>query len=83
MASVTAGGHEDVYTPIGSNHFRLRPFFDNIECTAYFCRMQFADTVLGYGYIFKPEVDKSPDVIVERANEQATRLIQALDKLMI
>ena len=81
-ASITAGGREESYTPIGSMHFRLRQFFNNIESTAYYCQMKFAEPILGYGNIYNPEFDKSPDIVVERATAQAQKVIAALDKLM-
>lgn len=82
IVSATAGGREESYTPIGSMHFRLRPFINNIESSTYYCQMNFAKPILGYGNIYSPEFDASPDVIVERATNQANRLIAALDELL-
>ena len=82
IASITAGGREEAYTPIGSMHFRLRQFFNNLESTAYYCQMKFAEPVLGYGNIYIPNVANTPEIVKERASEQANRLIAALDELL-
>ncbi len=82
IASITAGGRMEAYTPIGSMHFYLRPFFSNIESTAYYCQMDFAEPILGYGNIYIPNVVNTPEVVTERATEQADRLIKVLEELL-
>ena len=82
IASITAGGRMESYTPIGSMHFYLRQFFNNIESTAYYCQMKFAEPVLGYGNIYIPNVANTPEIVSERANEQADRLIKVIDDLL-
>ena len=82
IASITAGGGEEAYTPIGHMHFRLGQFFTNIESTAYYCQMNYAEPVLGYGNIYIPNVVNTPEIVEARAKEQAARLIEKLDELL-
>lgn len=82
IASITAGAPEEAYTPIGHMHFRLRQFFNNIESTAYYCKMNFAEPVLGYGNIYIPDIMNTPEIVKERANNQAERLIAKLDEIL-
>ena len=63
-------------------HFYLPQFFNNIESTAYYCQMKFAEPVLGYGNIYIPNVANTPEIVTERANEQADRLIKVVDELL-
>ena len=79
-ACITAGGRDVSYTPIGSIHFRLEPLFNHIECTAYYCKMNFADLTLGYGNVINEY--NTPEIVKQRAIEQAERLILSLDKLL-
>ena len=82
IASITAGGRMESYTPIGSMHFRLRQFFNNIESTAYYCQMKFAEPILGYGNIYIPNVANTPEIVTERALAQSDQLIKVLDDLL-
>ena len=77
IASITAGGRLESYTPIGSMHFHLRQFFNNIESTAYYCQMKFVEPVLGYGNIYIPNVANTPEIVTERALEQANQIGRA------
>lgn len=45
LASVTTGGPQDAYHPLGHNHFRIGELLRNIEQTAYYSQMQYVDTV--------------------------------------
>ena len=83
IVSVTAGAHEEANTPIGSQHFRLRQFPNNIESSAYFCKMNFVEPVLGYGNIYIPNVVNTPEIVKQRATQQYERLIESLDKLLV
>ena len=82
IASITARGRMESYTPIGSMHFRLRQFFNNIESTAYYCQMKFAEPILGYRTIYMPNVANTPEIVTERALAQADQLIKVLDDLL-
>ena len=62
IASITAGGRMESYTPIGSMHFHLRQFFNNIESTAYYRQMKFTEPTLGYGYIYIPHLANTPQI---------------------
>ena len=82
VASITAGGRLESYTPIGSMHFYLRQFFNNIESTTYYCQMKFIEPILGYGNIYIPNVANTPEIVIERAIEQSDRLIKIIDELI-
>ena len=82
MISATAGGDIDAYTPIGKNHFRLRQFYNNIEATAYLCGMNFGRPVFGYNNIYIPGVVNTPEIVQDRAKEQAENVIKHLEKLL-
>ena len=70
LLSATAGGNKESYTPIGHMHFHLHPLLYNIECSVYYCQMNFADPILGYGNIYIPCVVNTPEIVRARPSEQ-------------
>ena len=82
LLSITAGAMKESYTPIGHMHFRLEQFFNNVESTCYYSQMNFAEPVLGYGNIYVPGVVGDPEIVKQRAREQAGRVLDSLAKLL-
>ena len=82
LVSATAGGSKESYTPIGHMRFHLPLLLYNIEATVYYCQMNYAEPVLGYGNIYIPSVVNTPEIVKARASEQAQRLIVSLNNLL-
>lgn len=82
LLSATAGSPKDAYTPIGHNHFYLHELLNNIQSTAYFCRMEYSEPILGYNYIYIPDMYNTKEAVENSANDQADRLIERLEKLL-
>ncbi len=81
LVSCTAGGDKLAYTPIGSAHFKIDHFFHNLEATAYFCGMKYADPIFGFNYLYIPGVVNSIETVRDRAMLQADKLIAEIKKI--
>ena len=82
IASITAGGSRESYTPIGSNHFYLKQFFNNIENSGYFCGMNFDKYIVGYNNSYIPGIVNTPEQVIDRANAQSVKLIKELNTIL-
>lgn len=83
LASITVGGSEDSYSPLGYNHFRVKEFLKNIEQTAYLAQMTYLPPVYGFGNTYIPGIYNTPETVKARALKQAENLLSVLDNLMI
>ncbi len=80
--SITVGGPALSYTPLGYNHFRIEDFLKPLEQTAYLTKMIYLKPIYGHGMIYVPNVYNTKEDVVQRAMEQADRLVDAINSFL-
>lgn len=81
LLSITIGGPEEAYSPLGSNHFSPQQLLRPLEQTAYLSGMRFGTPVVTHRMVYIPGVYNTLDAVLERAGDHAVRLSAALLEL--
>ncbi|MCT4603785.1 MAG: NAD(P)H-dependent oxidoreductase [Marinifilum sp.] len=81
LLSFTIGGPEDAYSPLGYNHFRISDFLKPMEQTAYLAQMNYLEPIYEHGMVYIPGVYNTPEVVKERSDKQAQRVVERINAL--
>lgn len=73
--SLTIGGPEDSYSPLGYNHFQIEQLLHPLEQTAYLAGLHYNPPIYNHGMIFINGIYNSLEEVQERAIHQAGRLV--------
>ncbi len=74
IPSFTVGAPETEYQPLGEHHFRVHEFCRNLEQTAYYARMKYAEPLYFHGT--SVNAGYTVEDIREKAKAQAMKLIK-------
>lgn len=81
LLSITIGGPESAYSPLGPSHFHLEQFLRPLEQTAYYTGMHHHAPIVSYGMIDTPDADPTAGSLPERAADHGRRLLARLREL--
>lgn len=81
LLSVTVGGPQEAYQPLGYNHFTIEQLLRPLQQTAYLAGMIFQPPLISHRMVYIPGVYNTQEEVEARAREHATRLISTLDSL--
>ncbi|CAM1345411.1 NAD(P)H-dependent oxidoreductase [Tenacibaculum amylolyticum] len=79
--SITVGGPNESYTPLGYNHFTIEQFTKPLEQTAYLAQMNFLPPIYEHGMVYIPGVYNSKEIVEQRADKQVQKLTNVLSGL--
>lgn len=82
LLSLTIGGPNQAYTPLGSNHFPIDELLKPMEQTAYLTGMKWHSPIRTHGMVFIPGVYNSQEAVEERAQDHLVRLKSALTEIL-
>ena len=81
IVSITVGGPQDAYTPLGYNHFSIAEFLKPLEQTATLTQMRWNPPVFTHGCVYIPGGDNIKEEVEARVHEHTQRLLQQLEIL--
>ena len=81
LLSVTVGGPQEAYQPLGYNHFTIEQLLRPLQQTAYLAGMIFQPPLISHRMVYIPGVYNTQEEVEARAREHTTRLISTLDSL--
>lgn len=79
LLSITVGGPENAYTPLGYNHFRIDELLKPFEQTAYLSQLNFLPPIYTNGLIYIPNVYNVKEEVEAQAKEHANRVFLSLE----
>ncbi|WP_136681219.1 NAD(P)H-dependent oxidoreductase [Neptunomonas sp. XY-337] len=80
--SLTVGGPEESYDPLGYNHFTVEQMLHPLQQTAYLAGMNYRAPIYTNRMVFIPGVYNTQADVEERARDHATRLMSAIRKVV-
>lgn len=81
LLSITIGGPEEAYTPLGFNHFPIRQLLHPLEQTAYLSGMVYNEPLFSHSMVYIPDVYNTLEEVQERARQHSQKLIERLSIL--
>ncbi|WP_070965670.1 NAD(P)H-dependent oxidoreductase [Vibrio sonorensis] len=81
ILSLTIGGPEESYDPLGYNHFAVEQLLHPLQQTGYLAGMIYQSPVYSYRMIYIPNVYNTQQAVEKRALEHAEELIAKIDRL--
>ena len=82
ILSITVGGPEESYGPLGYNHFTIEQTLHPLQQLAYLAQMNYQKPVYTHGMVYIPGVYNKQEAVEERARHHVQRLIGRLDKAL-
>lgn len=82
LLSITIGGPEESYTPLGFNHFPILQLLHPLEQTAYLSGMTWHEPVFTHSMIYIPGVYNTQEGVEERARQHAARLVDRIHQIV-
>ncbi len=79
LLSITVGGPEEAYTPIGYNHFAIEELIKPLQQTAYLSQMNYLKPVYTHGLTYVPGVYNTKEVVLQRADNHIKKLAAVLE----
>ncbi|MEQ3499605.1 NAD(P)H-dependent oxidoreductase [Tenacibaculum sp. SSH1-16] len=79
LLSITVGGPEEAYTPIGYNHFAIEELIRPLQQTAYLSQMNYLKPVYTHGLTYVPGVYNTKEVVLQRADNHIKKLAAVLE----
>ena len=79
LLSITVGGPEESYTPIGYNHFAIEELIKPLQQTAYLSQMNYLKPVYTHGLTYVPGVYNTKEVVLQRADNHIKKLAAVLE----
>lgn len=79
ILSLTIGGPEDSYRPLGYNHFTVEQTLHPLEQLAYLSNMNYQKPVYTHGMVYVPGVYNKLEDVQAKAQEHASRLVKQID----
>ncbi|MCO7184823.1 NAD(P)H-dependent oxidoreductase [Tenacibaculum sp. ZH5_bin.1] len=81
LLSITVGGPEEAYTPIGYNHFAIEELIRPLQQTAYLSQMNYLKPVYTHGLTYVPGVYNTKEVVLQRADNHIKKLAAVLEEI--
>lgn len=78
ILSLTVGGPEEAYKPLGYNHFRMEELLKPLEQTAYLAEMEYHQPIYSHSMVYIPNIYNTLEAVEQRAKEHSEQLIQSL-----
>jgi putative NADPH-quinone reductase len=82
LLSITVGGPEEAYTPIGYNHFAIEELIRPLQQTAYLTQMNYLKPVYTHGLTYVPGVYNTKEIVLQRADNHIKKLAAVLEGLI-
>ncbi|MCL2567306.1 MAG: NAD(P)H-dependent oxidoreductase [Alphaproteobacteria bacterium] len=82
LVSITVGGPEESYNPLGYNHFRINELLKPLEQTAYLAGMNYQTPIVSHRMVYIPDVYNTQEDVEFRASKHALNLIAKIKELM-
>lgn len=82
ILSVTVGGPEEAYSPLGYNHFSVEEFLRPLEQTAYLAKMQYHRPIYSHRMVYIEGVYNELSDVQNRAVEHGERLAAKIADLL-
>lgn len=82
ILSVTIGGPEESYSPVGYNHFEIMQLLRPLQQTAYLSGMNFDKPVYTHGMIYIPGVYNRLEDVQTRAGDHVRRLLARIGEIV-
>ncbi|MBM7074327.1 NAD(P)H-dependent oxidoreductase [Shewanella sp. 202IG2-18] len=79
ILSITVGGPEDSYEPLGYNHFTIEQFVYPLQQTAYLAGMDYQKPIYTHGMVYIEGVYNKLEDVQAKAAEHSQRLIDAIN----
>ncbi len=83
LLSVTIGGPDESYQPLGYNHFSIEQLLRPLQQTAYLAGMIFQQPLISHRMVYIPGVYNTQEEVEARARDHAARLMAILSSLCI
>ncbi|XEI32795.1 NAD(P)H-dependent oxidoreductase [Aeromonas veronii] len=81
LISLTVGGPQESYRPLGYNHFTIPELLKPLEQLAYLTGMPYEPPIWSHGMVYIPEVYNTLELVEARARDHASRLIAVIREL--
>lgn len=81
LLSLTIGGPQEAYQPLGYNHFTIEQLLRPLQQTAYLAGMTFQPPLISHRMVYIPGVYNTQEEVEARAREHAERLMATLASL--
>lgn len=81
LLSLTVGGPQESYRPLGYNHFTIPELLKPLEQLAYLTCMAYEPPIWSHGMVYIPEVYNTRELVEAHARDHASRLIAAIREL--
>lgn len=82
ILSLTIGGPEEAYNPLGYNHFEIAQLLRPLQQTAYLSGMTFCKPVYTHGMIYIPGVYNRLEDVQARAGDHVRRLMAQIEEII-
>ncbi|WP_343565144.1 NAD(P)H-dependent oxidoreductase [Kiloniella sp. b19] len=82
ILSLTIGGAEETYDPLGYNHFKIEQFLHPLQQTAYLAGLVYRAPVYTHRMVYIPGVYNRLEDVQSRARDHAGRLLEQIDGLL-
>ena len=79
ILSITVGGPEESYGPLGYNNFTIEQTLHPLQQTAYLAKMHYQKPVYTHGMVYIPGVYNKQETVEGRARHHAQRLLGRID----
>ncbi|GAM61166.1 NAD(P)H oxidoreductase YRKL [Vibrio ishigakensis] len=82
LLSVTIGGPEESYDPLGYNHFTIEQLLMPLQQTAYLAGMNYRKPIYTHGMVFIPGVYNTQEGVEAKAMQHGTELADNINELL-
>ena len=82
ILSITVGGPEESYGPLGYNHFTIEQTLPPLQQMAYLAQMHYQKPVYTHSMVYIPGVYNKQEAVEDRARHHAHRLMRRIDKAL-
>ncbi len=81
LISVTVGGPQESYQPLGYNHFTVDELLKPLEQLAYLSKMKFHTPIREHRMVYIPDVYNTEESVLKNATTQAAKVTKKIQSI--